>query len=180
MGRYGILLLLFAALPSMALEFAVEPWAELDPEFMEPLPTSGVIPARSQAIGPAQAMAWRFDWDDYQTLVVVSPHGGKARRSTAWVVTYDREGKVSVAYRAVAFRDAAGLIHIDARRAIVSGPLANEWSPDSFAFAPDGTVYAIDDYNRANTGKITEHIRADAANFRQVLAVAVATVRESS
>lgn len=180
MGRFSVLLLLLAAVPLTAVEFAVEPWAEIDPQFLEPLPTTGVVPARSQAVGPALAMAWRFDWDDYQTLVVVSPTGGKARRSTAWVVTYDGEGKVAVAYRAIAFRDAAGLVHIDARRAIVSGPMASDWSPDSFAFSPDGTVYAIDDYHRANTGKITEHIRADAPGYRQVLAVAVATVRESS
>jgi hypothetical protein len=161
----------------MALELVVEAW---DPdEFMEPLPTSGVIPARSQAVGFAPPGVIRFEWDDYKTLIVISP-GGKAKRSTAWVVTYDSEGKVAVAYRAMAFKDAAGLVHIDARRAIITGPMAEEWSPDSFAVAPDGIIYAIDDMNRANTGKVSERHAAGTPTYQKALALAIATVRESS
>jgi hypothetical protein len=166
---------------SAEVVIAIDPWADVPiDEMLEPLPTSGVIPARSQAVGRPPAVAIRFDWDDYQTLVVVGPDVGKAHRTSAWVVTYTPEGKVTVAYRAAAFRDAAGLIHIDARRAIITGPMADDWSPDSFAIAPDGTVYAIDDQNRTNTGKVIERIEASSPAYREVMAVAVATVRESS
>lgn len=168
------------ALLSPTAVWAQDEWGEeLIPELMEPLPTTGLLPALSQPVGPAPMVAWRFSWDTYQSLVVVAPVG-KSRRSSAWVVTYDQTGAVAVAYRAVAFRDGQGIVHIDARRALVVGPMASDWSPDSFAFPDDGTVSTMDDYHRANTGTVIEHIVGDSPAYRHFLAVAVATVRESS
>jgi len=173
-----VLLLTLLLFPVVGM--AQDEWAgDFFPELVEPLPAQGLIPARSQPDGPAPVVAWRFNWDTYQSLVVVSP-AGKSRRSTAWVVTYDHDGSVVVAYRAVAFTDVQGVVHIDARRALVSGPMADDWSPDSFAFTADGMVSTIDDYHRANTGKVLEQIAGDTPAYRQVLAIAVATVRESS
>lgn len=165
--------------PLAALDLEIEdPWADF---VIEPLPTGGIIPARSQAVGFARPAAYHFDWDEYQTLVVISP-GGKGMRSTAWVVTSDKEGNLAVAYRATAFRDAAGLVHIDARKALLSGPMAKDgqWSPDSFAITPEGRVHAIDDRNSASSGTVVETFTPDSPSYLKAYATAVATVRETS
>lgn len=177
--RFLALFLAVALAPLTALDIEIEdPWAEFE---VEPLPTGGIIPARSQAVGFAKPAAYRFDWDEYRTLVVISP-GGKGKRSTAWVVTADKEGNLAVAYRAIAFRDAAGLVHIDARKALLSGPMAKDgqWSPDSFAITPEGRVHAIDDRNSANSGTVIETFAPDTPDYDKAYATAVATVRETS
>jgi hypothetical protein len=139
-----------------------------------------ILPGREQPAAPAPVLAYRFRWDDYVTLVVIADEGQGLRRP-AWVVTYDRGEQVVVGYRATAFADGAGNVHIDARKAIIAGPKREEWSPDSFAFTRDGKVLTIDDANRANTGELIETTLAGQGDvYRTLLGIAMAIVREIS
>ena len=141
------------------------------------------VPGRMQPAAPATPAAYRFHWDDYDSLVVVSEDAvaGQPLRRPAWVVTYDQAGAFVVGYRATAFRDAAGILHIDARKAAISGPQRDGWSPDSFAISSDGQVLSIDDRNSANTGRLTETTEATAGEpYRTLLRIAIAIVHEMS
>ena len=75
-----------------------------------------------------------------------------------------------VGYRATSFRDARGRTHVDARRAEVSGPLADEWSPDSFAFGAR-KLWTCDDAQRGHQADIGETIPAATrgADYRALL-----------
>ena len=140
-------------------------------------------PGRVQPAQAAAPAAYRFHWDDYDSLVVVSdaPLAGQPLRRPAWVVTYDQAGAFVVGYRATAFRDGAGILHIDARKAAISGPQREGWSPDSFAISGDGQVLTIDDRNSANTGQLTETTEASAGEaYRRLLRIAIAIVHEMS
>lgn len=173
------LLLLCALLGLPGVEvIPLPPVIELDDE-MEPLP-GGNIPGREQPASLPDPVALTFVWDDYRTRVVVAPATtGKGLRSPAWVVTYSMDDQVVVAYRATAFRDKTGLLHIDARNAIITGPRRSEWSPDSFSIAPDGSIQAIDDKNRGNGGTVTETVQPQDPAYRRMLLIAMAIVREA-
>ena len=112
------------------------------------------VPGRAEPLAPAPAMAWRVQWDEYVTVIVVEP--GKQVRRPAWVATIEQHGHggLAVAYAGSAFIDAVGDIHIDCQRALISGPQGNNWSPDSFAIQPDDRVRVIDDYDRGNMGRV--------------------------
>ena len=149
---------------------------------------TGSIPGREKPASLADPVAVTFAWDKYITRVVIAPaEPGKSLRAPAWVVTYDQEGHVVVGYRATAFHDKKGLLHIDAHNAIVSGPQAfdvqggKNWWADSFAIAPEGTLQSIDDQpdHEGHTGRVTETI-TDKATYRRLLMVAIAIVREMS
>lgn len=104
------------------------------------------LPGRAAPAAAADAGWLRFAWDEYETLIVVGDGAGVIR--PAWVVTW-QGGQWQVAYRATAFRDAAGHLHIDARQARCLGPLADRWSPDSFALIDDH-VQTLDDIGNAH------------------------------
>ncbi len=138
-----------------------------------------VVPGRDVPTTAADSGAWHIRWDDYTSWIVVGDGSGMLR--PAWVVTYDLADNVAVAYRAVAYRDKAKNLHIDARRAIIAGPMRESWSPDSFALTPDGKVYTVDDRNHNNTGSVTEIVAASAKEaFRRLRAIANAFVRDAS
>ncbi len=131
---------------------------------------------------PAPARAIIFTWDNYRTLVVVGEGIGRIR--PAWVVTSDVSllqdhsagligpvfglfgyhdllvpiEKLAVAYRAQAWLDAQGRMQIVAKQAVLVGPQANEWSPDSFQVTFPDRVETIDDEARANRGTIEEMV----------------------
>ena len=160
---------------------ALAPWAALAAE----APATAVVPGREAPAAAAAAAAYRFSWDKYVSLVVIGDTGGVANslRSPAWVVTYDTKGSVVVGYRATAFRDKLGNLHIDARKAIISGPQNDSWSPDSFAIGLDGQVLTIDDNpeHPPNVGRVTETTAAsDDSAYRTLLGIAMAIVREMS
>lgn len=91
----------------------------------------------------------RFDWDTYRTVVVVGEGVGLVK--PAWVVTWE-DGKLQVGYRASAFRDARGRLHIDARKSRDVGPNSEAWSPDSFAFG-HRTLWTVDDRGSAHSSE---------------------------
>lgn len=63
----------------------------------------------------------------------------------------DQPGEV-VRYRAQADASADGTVTIDARGQAVHGPLAEDWSPDSFTIAPDGSVRIQDERHAPSEG----------------------------
>ena len=147
-----------------------------------------MIPGREAPASPSEPMAVTFKWDDYITRVVVAPAtSNKSLRAPAWVVTYDLENHVRVAYRATAFRDKDGLLHIDSRKALMVGPQAPKvqtdpndgWSADSFVFFPDGTVKTIDDRNSRNGGTVSETVSGKDSSYKRLLLIAMAIVREA-
>ena len=127
---------------------------------------------------PAKPMAIEFTWETYRSVVVIGDGVGQLR--PAWVTTYEEPvampglllldpilglfgyaqnaaapaEKLVVAYRAQAYLDATGRVHLDARRAVISGPQADQWSPDSFIFTLPDRVETVDDNASANAGHI--------------------------
>lgn len=180
-----IALLLLVALAVHAADPVILPF-EPDEEEVLVLP-SGDFPGRVEPAAPAEPVAVRIRWDEYVSLLVVGDAAvqGRVVRRPAWIVTYDTTDTVVVAYRATAYRDAAGTLHFDARRAILSGPKAGEpgheddgWSPDSFSITREGRVETIDDKNRANTGTVIETVAGGDAYLR-LLQIAMSIVREA-
>lgn len=113
----------------------------------------GGEPPRPGAEAPAAAAAAcvvEFDWDEnYRSVIVVGDGAGMVK--PAWVATYEREpARFIVGYRATAFRDARGRLHIDARRSTDVGPMASSWSPDSFAFG-ERLMWVVDDAGRGQS-----------------------------
>ena len=121
-----------------------------------------VAPGRADPVAPTSPFAFEVDWDDYRTLIVVEP--GRELRRPAWVATRHKGADdLAVAYAGTAFLDARGDLHIDCRGAHISGPMADQWSPDSFAIEDGGHVRIIDDADRGNPGRVAESIPARVA-----------------
>jgi hypothetical protein len=120
------------------------------------------IPGRSVPAAAPPVVAYRMGWDDYITHIVIEDGAGLRRR--AWVSTHKTDdGEMDVAYCGTAYVDAAGDVHIDCRQVAMSGPESGNWSPDSFAIQPDGSVRTIDDANRANVGRVLDQVRGGPA-----------------
>lgn len=180
---------LIASLAAVLLAGWVVAGDAVDPVFIfpdfgrlavEPAPAlpGNLQPGRDAPRAPALAGAWRVGWDDYKTLVVVGDGSGSFR--PAWVVTYDSAGAVAVAYRARAYLDKDGTLHIDARHAIIVGPQRDNWSADSFALTEAGPVYTLDDHNRSNSGVVVERLDPkQRADYQRLLGMAQAIVGDS-
>ncbi len=78
----------------------------------------------------------------------------------AWVTTFEK-GVFIVGYRASAFRDARGRLHIDARKARDVGPSAGNWIPDSFAFGHK-LLWTLDDQGSGHSAEMGEVVQAAA------------------
>jgi hypothetical protein len=74
--------------------------------------------------------------------------------------------KLAVAYRAQAWLDAQGRLQIVAKQAVLVGPQASEWSPDSFQVTFPDRVETVDDESRANRGTIEEMVDPASAPVR--------------
>jgi len=150
----------------------------------------GALPA-----APAKPMALEFLWETYRSVVVIGDGVGQMR--PAWVATYEAPTeipglgfidpvlglfgyhgsgaaapeKLVVAYRAQAFLDAQGRVHLNAQKAVISGPQADEWSPDSFIFTLPDHVETVDDNESANVGRIERVVdpATDAALYQTLL-----------
>jgi len=145
---------------------------------------------------PPQALI--LTWDTWRTVVVIGAGVGVQR--PAWVATYYRDAAVLerdpdllaqakrrgfdpvhfdamplVAYRALAFADQLGRLHIDARKAVIGGALSgarSAWIPDSFMITPPNAVLAMDDEesHQAYPGRVLERIPQDQPRFRELYA----------
>lgn len=167
---------------------------------MERTEPEGPQPGQEAAQAGAPAQALEFIWDGYHSLVVVGQ--GEGLRRPAWVVTWEGprpqpptplgvalaglfayrpslpRPPVAVAYRALAWLDAAGRVHIDARKAVLRGAKRENWSPDSFMFTLPDRVDSIDDNpeHAGNRGRIDRRIlpESQAAEYRRLLLFAQA------
>ena len=144
---------------------------------------------------PAKPAAWIVRWDRYRTLIVIDASAGRVK--SAWVATMTMvaeriptpggeevvlgKGQVVVAYRAITFRDKDGALHVDSRHAFKSGPMAENWSPDSFTIGTDRMVAAQDDSpeHPPNVGEVEREVDAatDPAEYRRLLFTAQGLVQ---
>ena len=152
-------------------------------------------PGSAAPAAPAKPMAIEFSWETYRSVVVIGDGVGLMR--PAWVATYEAPisvpgltmldpvlgmfgyhysdappaEKLVVAYRAQAYLDATGSVHLDARQAVISGPQADQWSPDSFVFTLPNQVKTVDDNNSANAGHIERIVEPakDAVLYQSML-----------
>jgi hypothetical protein len=125
-------------------------------------------PAIAAPHAPARPGAMILRWDRYRTLVVVDSSAGLLK--PCWVVTLSTmpeqiptaRGPVTLA-RAQAYYDKDGILHIDARRARLSGIMASNWSPDSFAISPTKEVSSRDDdpTHPSNSGEVEKEVPAE-------------------
>ena len=136
-------------------------------------------------VGQPKPMAIEFTWDDYTSVVVVGDGIGQFR--PAWVATYEKPvvsgsllgifrpvlglfgyaeavqaPPLAVAYRAQAWLDAQSRLHIYAKSAVIVGPQAHQWSPDSFIFTFPERVETVDDNASENHGRIDRLVDAAA------------------
>ena len=139
-------------------------------------PQLRVLPGEAKPERSAPPFAVWARWDehagDYRSLIVIEP--GRARRQRAWVVTLRHEDdELQVAHAGWAFIDARGNIHIDCRGAPTTGPLHDQWSPDSFAIDKAQDIWVIDDLKRGNRGRmLAEPIRPDDPAYSKTLLLA--------
>ena len=158
----------------------------LPPGYSAPRPTDGtaVSPGREPPASSPVESALIVNWGgDYHSLVVVGPGSGITR--PAWIITYQDAGNsLQVAYSANAFRDRRGILHTDARGALMTGPMAqaHQWSPDSFAIFASGAVLTQDDdpTHPGEVGAVTRIIGAKDAEYRVLMLMAQALVGGSS
>jgi hypothetical protein len=167
----------------------------LGPSPSEPVPAPVPVPSRTKpadlttVLGTTdplpsgvQSGAWWIRWDQYRTLVVIDDAGGQAR--SAWVVTYEIGGALAVAYRALVSREADGGLRIDAHAAVLNGPQAAQWSPDSFIIGRDRLVTTRDDdpAHPGNQGEVERHIdpQQDGEGFHKARAQAQAAVGDGT
>jgi hypothetical protein len=142
---------------------------------------------------PAKPGAYIIRWENYRTLIVVDGSSGLIR--PAWIVTMSTapeqiatqrgpvvlaKGQVVVAYRGQAFRDKEGVLHVDAGRAHLVGPMAKAWSPDSFSIGEDRMVSTQDDNpeHPPNAGEVEKSVFAEThkEEYRQLLLMAQAVI----
>ena len=116
------------------------------------------VPGHDPPVAPAAACVLRFDWDTYRTVIVVGVGVGMVK--PAWVTTFEK-GLFIVGYRATAFRDVRGRLHIDARRARDVGPNAENWVPDSFAFGHK-LLWTLDDQGNGHSSDMGTVVQAAA------------------
>ena len=128
--------ILLCACTALSLHAVEGPLVDIEPG--PPAPThvvEGEEPGRAAPVAPAKPVAIEFSWDGYRTVVVVGEGVGLMR--PAWVATYETpyltgtaanlvlpvlalwgySQPLAVAYRAQAFLDAQGRLHIDPRKA---------------------------------------------------------------
>jgi len=126
-----------------------------------PAPPAPAQPPRPAAPVPtAVTAALIIDWQDpngqmYRSDITLTPDA-KAP-TAASIITRDRSsGHELVRYHAKATRLASGTLIIDGEGAAVSGPLASDWSADSFTIAPDGEVMTRDANSSPGQGWVVQ------------------------
>jgi hypothetical protein len=135
---------------------------------------------RETSVAAAPPAVYRFVWDDYNTILAIGEGAGRIR--PAWVVTMSGVGgQVAVAYRGNAFRDGGGRIHVDARRVDLGGPMAGQWSPDSFCIS-GAWVHTLDDADRGHVAPLAQTVlpEQNPTEYRRLLHWSQAVVEGGS
>jgi hypothetical protein len=126
-------------------------------------------PGLETPVAAADPCVLNFDWDEYHTTIVVGDGVGMVR--PAWVATYELSPRrFIVGYRATAYRDARGRLHINAHQSTDVGPRSEEWSPDSFAFGSK-LLWAMDDRGQGQSASMGTTVSAasDPTTWHQAL-----------
>lgn len=182
--------------PILPNPFAVVPEALILGEGLEDLDEVGDLvepPPIAAPHAPAKPAAMILRWDRYRTLVVIDTSAGLVK--PCWVVTLSTmpeqiptprgpitlaRGQVVVSYRAQAYHDKDGILHIDARHARLGGIMAGNWSPDSFAVSPTKEVTTRDDdpTHPSNSGEIEKEVSPETQReeYRRLMFTAQALV----
>ncbi len=147
-----------------------------------------VSPGSVEPAAPAEPQAVIFLWDHYRSVAVVGE--GVGLRRPAWIGTWDltpvtspvpppiqvlaglfgythpiTEPPLAVAYRALAWRDDQGRLHLVAKGSALAGPQADAWSPDSFVV--DGpVVFSEDDQQATQQGRVVETVFPPSAAYQ--------------
>ncbi len=126
-----------------------------------------VVPGRESPATAARQGVIRVAWNNYHTLIVIAPGQGVLR--PGFVLTYQEGGDLQVAYRAAIYRDRHGVLHADARGAMIVGPSAASWSPDSFAIFASGLVVTLDDHGSSERGMVTRSVALGEKDYQPML-----------
>jgi hypothetical protein len=112
-----------------------------------------VAPAKQLPAGRRE-VDWSFVYQGqtYNVHSAITVDDGDGLRRPAHVSTYDDQGNLLVSYDGTAFLDRDGIAEVDARNAAVSGPMADDWSPDSFAIDQYGYMHSLDDVMQTGSG----------------------------
>ena len=155
-----------------------------------------LVPASRPAATSATAAVFSLRWDRYRSLIVIGDAVGVVR--PAWVLTYELPFNdaglitalavlgapvppaLAVAYRALAWTDASGSLHVDARGSTLSGPQAGQWIPDSFIIPPHAQARTNDDQQRGHPASVERVIPANDPRYLPVLQRAQQTVADGS
>ncbi len=155
------------------------------------LAAADIIPGSAQPAAPAEPAAVVFTWDHYRSVAVIGE--GIGQRRPAWIGTWDTgavplgpppelraiiglfgygthpvEAPLAVAYRALAWRDAQGRLHLIAKGSALAGPQAEAWSPDSFVI--DGKAVSSEDDNQSTQeGTVVETILPPSDRYQHLL-----------
>lgn len=161
----------------------------------DPMAVDDVVepPEIAPAHSPAKPGALILRWDRYRSLIVIDHSAGLLK--PCWIVTLATmpenvptprgvvtiaRGQVVVAYRGQAYYDKDQVLHIDARRARLSGIMAGDWSPDSFAITPAKEVSSRDDNptHPSNAGEVEKEVSAETQReeYRRLMFTAMAIV----
>lgn len=101
---------------------------------------------------PADAGAWRYRWSNGRTCAIaIMPTPGVVQE--ARVVEREPDGRLIVRYLAAAARDAQGTLEIAAMHALLSGPRAGDWAPESMAVPRQGRMELVDDGGSRQTAE---------------------------
>lgn len=138
-----------------------------------------VQPGREAPVTTAHEGVLEISWNSYRTIIVIAPGSGTLR--LGYVLTFQDGGDLQVAYRAAIYRDRHGVLHADARNALITGPVSAQWSPDSFAIFATGQVVTLDDHGSSEHGSVVRCIDpSDAAEYTKALHRAEALVDDGT
>jgi hypothetical protein len=112
-----------------------------------------VAPAKPLPAGKRE-VDWTFDFEGeiHHVHTTITVDGGDGLRRPAHVATYDDQGNLLVTYDGTAYLDHDGIAQVDGRNGNVSGPMADQWSPDSFAIDQYGYMHSLDDQLQTGSG----------------------------
>lgn len=126
------------------------------PQAADRPPPAPVEPDTAASATARLTIAWQDPTgQQYRSEITLEPDA--TAPTAALVVTRDRQsGQELVRYRTRAVRIGGGTLLLDAEGAAVSGPLASDWSPDSFSIAKDGQVITQDAHNSPGEGLVVQ------------------------
>jgi len=112
-----------------------------------------VTPSKQIPAGTRE-VDWTFSFDGevHHVHTTIAIDDGSGLRRPAHVSTYDDQGNLLVQYDGNAYLDKDGIAEVDGRNSTITGPMADQWSPDSFAIDQYGYMHSLDDQLQTGSG----------------------------